>query len=140
MEHDLVNHPKHYATHPSNVECIEIARHLGYALGNAFKYVWRAGAKHADKFVEDLHKAEWYLNDYRNTDLKFRPFQQQVEDVNRAFARYARLEQDKSKVETLNAIIRAWEAPEYQETWNQAAYTVRKMLQEADVDRAFEVG
>ncbi len=43
--HDAVNHPKHYTAHPSGVECIQITRHMNFCLGNAMKYIWRAGLK-----------------------------------------------------------------------------------------------
>ncbi len=59
-DHDPVHHPKHYTAHPSGVECIQITRHMGFNLGNAVKYVWRADLKNG---VEDLEKAVWYLND-----------------------------------------------------------------------------
>jgi len=58
-DHDPVNHPKHYNSHPSGVECIEITEHMGYSLGNAIKYIWRAGSK--GRQVEDLKKAEHYI-------------------------------------------------------------------------------
>ena len=58
---DNVNHPKHYTSHPSGIECIQITRHMGFNLGNAFKYIWRAGLK--DNAVEDLEKALWYIRD-----------------------------------------------------------------------------
>lgn len=57
-----VDHPKHYADHPSGVECIDIAEHLPFNLGNALKYVWRAGKKDPEKRLEDLEKALWYVN------------------------------------------------------------------------------
>ena len=63
-EHDPINHPKHYAAIPADVECIDIARHLPYNLGCAFKYVWRAGEKDITATNEDLDKAVWYINDY----------------------------------------------------------------------------
>ena len=59
VEHDPVYLPKHYTSHPSGVECIEITRHMNFCLGNATKYIWRAGLK--DNAVEDLQKAIWYL-------------------------------------------------------------------------------
>jgi Protein of unknwon function (DUF3310) len=59
-EHDQVNHPSHYTSHPSGVECIQITRHMGFNLGNALKYIWRADLKNG---VEDLEKAIWYLQD-----------------------------------------------------------------------------
>ena len=60
--HDAVNHPKHYASGMSvEVECIMFTRHLNFDIGNAFKYVWRAGNK--DSFTQDINKAMWYLDD-----------------------------------------------------------------------------
>ena len=58
--HDPVNHPKHYTNHPSGIECIQITRHMGFNLGNAMKYIWRADLKNG---VEDLKKAAWYIED-----------------------------------------------------------------------------
>ena len=57
---DPVNHPKHYTEHPSGVECIEITEHLNFCVGNAIKYLWRAGLK--GEQVEDLRKARWYID------------------------------------------------------------------------------
>lgn len=61
MAHDPVNHPKHYTSHPSGVECITVTRHMGFNLGNAMKYIWRADEKGND--IQDLEKAAWYIND-----------------------------------------------------------------------------
>lgn len=66
---DNVNHPKWYTQHPSGIECIEITRHYCFAIGNAIKYLWRAGLKvdnslsDKDKEIEDLNKAIWYIKD-----------------------------------------------------------------------------
>lgn len=57
--HDAVNHPAHYTSHPSGVECIQITQHMGFCLGNALKYIWRADLK--GNAVEDLRKAIFYL-------------------------------------------------------------------------------
>lgn len=59
---EKVNHPQHYNKHPSGYECIDIVRHMNFDLGNAIKYIWRAGIK-SDNAVEDLRKAIWYLED-----------------------------------------------------------------------------
>ena len=59
---DLVNHPKHYSSHPSGIECIQITRHMNFNLGNAFKYIWRAGLKTGDA-EQDLEKSMWYIQD-----------------------------------------------------------------------------
>lgn len=56
---DPVNHPKHYTAHPSGIECIQITEHMGFNLGNAVKYIWRADLK--NDAIEDLKKAKWYI-------------------------------------------------------------------------------
>lgn len=60
MLDDPVNHPSHYTTHPSGVECITITEHMNFNLGNAMKYIWRAGEKGSR--TQDLEKARWYLD------------------------------------------------------------------------------
>ena len=57
---DMVNHPPHYTSHPSGVECITITEHMGFNLGNALKYILRADLK--GSAVEDLEKAIFYIN------------------------------------------------------------------------------
>ena len=57
---DTVNFPPHYRAHASGVECIQITEHMNFCLGNAVKYIWRAGLK--KDAVEDLKKAVWYIN------------------------------------------------------------------------------
>lgn len=57
---DMVNHPLHYTTHPSGVECIQITEHMGFCIGNAIKYLWRADDK--GSAIQDLEKAAWYIN------------------------------------------------------------------------------
>lgn len=59
-KHDPVHHPKHYKSHPSGVECIEVTEHMNFCRGNAMKYIWRAGEKGNE--LEDLEKAKWYLS------------------------------------------------------------------------------
>lgn len=55
-----INHPKHYNAHPSGVECIDVVETYSFNVGNAIKYLWRAGLKSKDP-LEDLRKAEWYV-------------------------------------------------------------------------------
>ena len=57
---DPINHPQHYTQHPSGIECIQITEHMGFNLGNAIKYIWRADLK--EDAIEDLKKARWYLD------------------------------------------------------------------------------
>lgn len=60
MKHDAVNHPSHYTSHPSGIECIDVVEHMNFNRGNAVKYIWRAGQKSDE--LEDLRKARWYLD------------------------------------------------------------------------------
>lgn len=65
---DDVQNPKHYTD--SNIEVIDYIedKNLGFCLGNAIKYISRAGKKHSvgksdkEKTIQDLNKAIWYLN------------------------------------------------------------------------------
>lgn len=49
-KHDSVDHPVHYGSHPSGIECIEVTRHMSFNRGNAVKYIWRADLKNG---IED---------------------------------------------------------------------------------------
>jgi hypothetical protein len=63
---DAVNHPPHYTSSPARckccgqtIECIDIAEHMSFSLGNVFKYLWRAD--HKGDPIENLEKGLWYL-------------------------------------------------------------------------------
>lgn len=60
---DAVNHPSHYGG-DTTYETVKViaAWGLGFLLGNAVKYISRAGKKDPMKLVEDLKKARWYLD------------------------------------------------------------------------------
>jgi hypothetical protein len=65
---DPVNHPSHYTSSAAKcglceepIECIDVTEHMGFCLGNAVKYIWRAGLKSEDKTIQDLEKAIWYI-------------------------------------------------------------------------------
>lgn len=71
---DNVNHPPHYTwlREKCGIEVIDITRHLDFDLGNAIKYILRAGRKPIETenksdfyagAIQDLKKAVWYLND-----------------------------------------------------------------------------
>lgn len=74
MNNDKVNHPKHYTwlKDKCGVEVIDITRHMDFCLGNAVKYLLRAGHKteqgytDREKEVEDLRKSIFYINDRIN--------------------------------------------------------------------------
>ncbi len=75
---EAVNHPSHYTwlKDKCGIEVIDITRHLDFDLGNAVKYILRAGHKQeegmtdAEKRVQDLQKAAWYINDEINNLIK----------------------------------------------------------------------
>jgi hypothetical protein len=61
LRDNIISSPAHYTS--GSIETIEVIEDwgLGYHLGNAVKYISRAGKKDPDKTVEDLRKAVWYL-------------------------------------------------------------------------------
>jgi hypothetical protein len=67
---ETVNHPKHYRADTGH-EAIDVIRawRLSFALGNAVKYIARAGHKH-ENVVEDIEKAIWYLQNERDAIRK----------------------------------------------------------------------
>lgn len=60
-ESDIVNHPPHYRGFSNGAEVIDIVERLNFNRGNAIKYIARAGRKQGSSTIEDLQKAEWYL-------------------------------------------------------------------------------
>lgn len=60
---DAVNHPTHYGGAENPYEAIKVieAWGLGFCLGNTVKYVARAGKKEGSSELQDLKKAQWYL-------------------------------------------------------------------------------
>ena len=59
---DNINHPKHYEDAGYLVQPIDVCQELPFCLGNAVKYLCRAGNKEGCPELEDLKKARWYLD------------------------------------------------------------------------------
>lgn len=57
-----IEHPKHYNSHPSGIECITIAQHHNFNVGNAIKYLWRCGLKDGEDELTALSKAKVYID------------------------------------------------------------------------------
>lgn len=59
-----IDHPTHYGGADNPYEAVKVitAWSLNFALGNAVKYICRAGKKAGADELEDLKKAAWYLN------------------------------------------------------------------------------
>lgn len=62
-EDSTVNHPSHYGSEDDVYETIKVieAWKLGFHLGNAVKYISRAGKKQGEEYLTDLKKGLWYL-------------------------------------------------------------------------------
>ena len=62
---EMVDHPDHYGGKGNVYEVIKVIRawSLGFSLGNAVKYIARAGKKDPTKYLEDLKKARFYLDE-----------------------------------------------------------------------------
>ena len=62
MADDKIDHPSYYGGKDNPYEAIKVieAQNLGFCLGNAIKYISRAGKK--DAIIQDLKKARWYLD------------------------------------------------------------------------------
>lgn len=58
----MVNSPSHYQSEKIEVIDVIEAFHLDFHLGNAAKYVLRAGKKDPKATKQDLQKAIWYIN------------------------------------------------------------------------------
>lgn len=56
---ERIDHPAHYGSHPSGVECITIVEAMGFCIGNAIKYLFRRA--HKGNALEDVKKARWYV-------------------------------------------------------------------------------
>ena len=64
--YEHVVHPKHYNSHPSGVECIDVIEHFSFNLGTAFKYVMRRDDKGNAK--QDINKAIFYIQRNRRAE------------------------------------------------------------------------
>lgn len=69
---EAVDHPDHYGGKDNPYEAIKVIRawDLGFSLGNAVKYISRAGKKDPAKRLEDLKKAAWYIQEEIENESK----------------------------------------------------------------------
>lgn len=76
---EAVNHPAHYGGEDNPYEVIKVIRAwgLGFCLGNAVKYISRAGKKDPTKEIEDLEKARWYLDEH----IKQRKVEKEIDQI-----------------------------------------------------------
>ena len=95
---DAVDHPPHYTAHPSGVECIQITEHMNFCVGNAVKYLWRAGQK--GDAIEDLRKAAWYIEREIKRLSKIKDAK-----AREAFTEYERAQQHPPRTVLLNSLL-----------------------------------
>ena len=58
---DQKTNPSHY-TLPNGMEAYDVTQHFDFTTGNCIKYLWRSGRKSGESRLDDLKKAQWYLN------------------------------------------------------------------------------
>ena len=119
MTHDSINSPSHYAE-GRQFETISVIEdwELGYRLGNAVKYISRAGRKDPEKTLEDLKKAQWYLAREIESIEGIKPFERSYEEIVESLRFYGE-SQD-------NPI--AWPEPASESEVNEAFETRRRQI------------
>jgi hypothetical protein len=79
MASNAVNHPDHYGGGDNPFEVIKVIERAGmgydFCIGNAVKYIARAGKKDSDKQIEDLQKAAWYI---RRAESQYSPARSKI--------------------------------------------------------------
>ena len=124
---DPVNHPKHYTSHPSGVEAIEITRWLRGPYSNACKYVMRGWEGLKGDPIEDLQKAIWYLNDAETFPDDGRDI---PEFEYSKLERWLELEPDANKAYVVSLIVSSNKYEEYGSAPTLLLTNAKKLIQE----------
>lgn len=98
---DPINSPPHYTQHPSNIECLDITKHHNFCVGNAIKYLWRAGLKEQ----KPLYIVNPKKIDLLNLPLVPGEFVKTTGDPKDSITQLASGEDKKSQVEDLNKAL-----------------------------------
>lgn len=94
---EAINRPRHYTSHPSLVECVDINEHFDGNIAAAIKHAWRRDLKHATP-AEDLAKMAWYLNrEYWRSTVDTVP----IERVHFLMGKVAQVEPEGSPLRTI---------------------------------------
>lgn len=103
-----MDHPVHYNSHKSGVECVDVAEFLTGNLFNAVKYIWRAD--HKGKTSEDTKKSLWYTVREQNRELTNLP---EVPDfVYELTDRFVAAEEDELRATAVHLLVYAHKSPE----------------------------
>lgn len=124
---DNVNHPKHYTSHPSGVEAIEITRWLRGPYSNACKYVMRGWEGLKGDPIEDLRKAIWYLNDAEKFPDDGCDF---PVDAETRLDEWYYAEEDVNKADTVRIIVQASEYEDHASAPTVLITAAKKLIQE----------
>ena len=104
-EADRINPPHYKNGFPQKViECIDVVQFLPFCIGNAVKYVWRAGKKQHADWREDLAKARWYMNRWINISLRTRDYPE-AQGVLRGVDLGALNSLEKARLECIHVIL-----------------------------------
>ena len=126
-----VNHPKHYNSHPSGIEVIEIVRWMEFDTGNSFKYVSRED--HKGNAVQDIEKAIFYVEDYwkmraENPDYKLRAYPNRVREL---LWEFVRMETNPIKANVYFTLFMAQISINFEVMLNNAKIGLETLLAEA---------
>lgn len=126
-----VNHPKHYNSHPSGIEVIEIVRWMEFDTGNSFKYVSRED--HKGNSVQDLEKAIFYVEDYwkmraENPDYVLRGYPNRVREL---LWEFVRMETNPTKANVYFTLFMAQISLNFEVMLNNAKNGLETLLAEA---------
>lgn len=124
---DPVNNPKHYTSHPSGVEAIEITRWLRGPYSNACKYVMRGWEGLKGDPIEDLEKAIWYLNDAEQFPDDGRSL---PADVETRLEEWCIAEPDVNKVDAVCLIVSSNESEDYGSAPTLLLTNAKKLIQD----------
>ncbi len=124
---DTVNHPKHYTSHPSGVEAIEITRWLRGPYSNACKYVMRGWDGLKGDPIEDLQKSIWYLNDAEKFPDDGRSLPDDVED---RLDKWIEAEPDANKAYVVRLIVSSNKYEEYGRPPTILLTNAKKLIQD----------
>lgn len=124
---EQVNHPKHYNTHPSGIEAIELCQRLPFNVGTAIKYLFRWRDKENPE--QDLRKAIWYFRQQDQLDASWT-----LEDYPRAMIDQL----VKHDVGLLTKVLKELRTDRRNKSSYGAAYIVSTIMQEIQELKASE--
>jgi hypothetical protein len=123
-----VDHPRHYNSHKSGIEAIEVIEYLTGNMFNTVKYIWRAN--HKGKPVEDIEKALWYAKREAGRFIQYiAPVPQFVFDKT---DKYVAAEEDKLRASIVYVAVDAHrDLSTYKENIRRVVVLLEQLLEQA---------